>query len=82
MTDHWKNKLYFGDNLDIMQEHIAAGVYVPKLFPDKTYPRIQILSIEEILNGKQLDYPRVAPEVTFKKAERLSKEDGEQGTLF
>jgi len=26
--------------------------------------------IEGLLNGKRLEYPRVAPEVTFKKAER------------
>ena len=43
---------------------------------------MQILTIEEVLNGKQIEYPRVAPEVTFKKAERLSKEDGKQGTIF
>ena len=61
----------------------AAGFYVPEHFPDKHYPRMQILTIEEILNGKQLEYPRVAPEVTFKKAQRKIKTDqGEQDTLF
>ncbi len=61
----------------------AAGFYVPEHFPDKHYPRMQILTIEEILNGKQLEYPRVAPEVTFKKAERKKKgEEPEQGQLF
>jgi len=61
----------------------AAGLYVPEHFPDKHYPRVQILTIEEILNGKQLEYPRVAPEVTFKKAERKGKgEETEQGQLF
>ena len=61
----------------------AAGLYVPEHFPDKHYPRVQILTIEEILNGKQLEYPRVAPEVTFKKAERKGKgEEPEQGQLF
>lgn len=39
-------------------------------------------SIEELLNGKQLEYPRLVPEVTFKKAERKSKgKQGEQGRL-
>ncbi len=61
----------------------AAGVYTPKMLPGKTYPKIQILTIEEILAGKQIDYPRVAPEVTFKKAERKKKgEEPEQGQLF
>ena len=61
----------------------AAGFYVPEHFPDKHYPRIQIITVEELLRGKQLEYPRVAPEVTFKKAERISKvAEGEQSTLF
>ncbi len=61
----------------------SAGFYVPKNFPDKQYPRLQILTIEEILNGKKLEYPRVAPEVTFKRAERISKvAEGEQDKLF
>ncbi len=51
----------------------AAGFYEPELFPGKLYPKIQILTIEEILNGKQVEYPRVAPEVTFKKAQSKSK---------
>jgi len=65
------------------EEAAAAGFYVPKHFPDKHYPKIQILTVEELLNGKQLKYPRVAPEVTFKKAERISKvAEGEQESLF
>ncbi len=64
-------------------EAVIAGFYVPKLYPDRSYPKIQILTIEEILNGKQIEYPRVAPDVTFKKAPRQSKSDEEkQGTLF
>ena len=61
----------------------AAGFYEPKMLPGKLYPKIQILTIEDILNSKTLEYPRVAPDVTFKKAGRLSKDDdGEQVTLF
>jgi site-specific DNA-methyltransferase (adenine-specific) len=64
------------------EEAAAAGFYEPKLFPGKLYPKIQILTIEEILDGKQLEYPRVAPEVTYKKAERKSKGGSmEQQTL-
>ena len=65
------------------EEAAAAGFYEPKLLPGKAYPKLQILTIEEVLNGKQIEYPRVAPEVTFKKAERHSKADqGEQKSLF
>ncbi len=58
------------------EEAAAAGFYEPEFFPGKLYPKIQILTIEEILNGKQLEYPRMSPEVTFKKAERKSKGKG------
>ncbi len=46
---------------------------MPEHFSDKRCPRVQILTVEELLQGKQLEYPRVAPEVTFKKAERKGK---------
>lgn len=55
-------------------EAASAGFYEPEFFPGTRYPRIQILTIEELLSGKKLEYPRVAPEATFKRAERKSKE--------
>lgn len=67
------------------EEAAAAGFYEPELFPGKLYPKLQILTIEEILNGKQLEYPssQMAQRVTFKKAQRKSKgEEPEQGKLF
>ncbi len=64
------------------QEAISAGFYEPKSFPDRHFPRIQILTIEELLAGRQLEYPRVAPEMTFKRAERKRKtKGGEQGRM-
>jgi len=39
-----------------------------------SYPRLQILTIDELLAGKKLDYPRWAPNATFKKAPRQRKE--------
>jgi site-specific DNA-methyltransferase (adenine-specific) len=64
-------------------EAVEAGFYVPKLYPDKSYPKIQILTIEEILNGKKIEYPRLAPDVTFKKAEcLLNEEKDEQPKIF
>ena len=55
------------------EEAITVGFYEPEFFPGKRFPRLQILTIEELLNGKQLEYPRMGPEVTFKKAERKEK---------
>ncbi len=51
---------------------------------DKHYPRIQILTVENIMAGKGIEYP---PErhvnVTFKKAPRVKREDGtESSNLF
>ena len=64
------------------EEAAAAGFYEPKLYPGRLYPKIQILTVEELLKGKQLEYPRVAPEVTFKKAELKNKgRETEQGQL-
>ena len=64
------------------EEAISAGFYVPEHYSDKKFQKVQILTIEELLNGKQLEYLRVAPEVTFKRAERLKQEKPkEQGRL-
>ena len=64
------------------EEAITSGFYEPEHLPGKHYPRLQILTIKELLNGKQLEYPRMAPEVTFKKAERKTKKKkSEQGRL-
>ena len=51
-------------------EAAAAGFYTPEHYPNNQYPRIQILTIEELLNGKRADYPRLAPEATFRRAPR------------
>ena len=55
----------------MLAEAAAAGFYTPEHFPDSHYPRIQILTIEDLLNGStRADYPRLAPEATFRRAPR------------
>jgi DNA modification methylase len=50
----------------MLREAAEAGFYTA---PDGSiYPRMQILTIEEILKGKQPEYPRFARDATFKKA--------------
>ena len=40
------------------EEAAEAGRYVPKLYPSKNFPKIQILTIESVLSGKErLDAP-------------------------
>lgn len=53
------------------EEAAAAGFYEPEHFPGR-YPRLQILTIEELLNDRELQYPRMAIG-TFRKAERKGK---------
>lgn len=52
----------------MLKEGAEAGFYQPPGLADK-YPRIQILSIAELLVGKKIEYPRLL-DVTYKKAPR------------
>ena len=61
------------------QEAAAAGFYEPEHFPGQRFPRVQILTIEELLNGKGAEYPRYAPEATFRRAPRRRNAEGRQG---
>ena len=52
-------------------EAIGAGFYAPEQFPANKYPRIQILTIEELLTGTaRVEYPRYAVDTTIKHAPR------------
>ena len=69
------NRLYFGDNLKWLSDrkefpdasvdlvYLAkaadAGRFTSKLWHDKDYPRIQILTVEGLLNGtERVNAPR------------------------
>jgi len=43
------------------------------------FPKLQILTIEELLGGKRPELPRFAPSATFKKAPKKVSEDKKQG---
>jgi site-specific DNA-methyltransferase (adenine-specific) len=60
----------------MLKEAAEPGFYQPPGLTDK-FPRLQILSIAEILAGKQIDYPRLL-DVTYKKAPRARKAAEEQ----
>jgi site-specific DNA-methyltransferase (adenine-specific) len=55
----------------MLTEAASAGFYEPKEFPGR-YPRLQILTVAELLAGKKLEYPAHRVE-TFAKAERKTK---------
>jgi site-specific DNA-methyltransferase (adenine-specific) len=59
-------------------EAVGAGFYHSPGW-NKDYPKIQILTIEELLHGKAVDMPpQTQTSVTFTKAPKVSKKEGEQ----
>jgi len=66
---------------EMIKEAVSAGFYEATHYAGREYPRIQILTIEELLSGKKLLYPMLK-QVTFKQAERKSKSRDKQTALF
>ncbi len=64
----------------MQKEAAEAGFYRSPGLTDK-YPRLQILSIEELLAAKKIDYPRFAADATFKKAPKARTAPEEQMPL-
>lgn len=64
----------------MLKEAAEAGFYKPPGLEDR-YPRIQILTIEELLAGKRVEYPRLL-EVTFKKAPKARPAAEKKGQLL
>jgi len=60
---------------EMQTEAVSAGYYYSPLW-EKDYPKIQILTIEELLAGKTVDMPPAEP--PFPKAPKISKAEGEQ----
>ena len=61
-------------------EAAEAGVYAS---PGGTrHPRLQLRTVEELMAGAVLDYPRYADNVTFKKAARVKGKGHTNGELF
>jgi len=59
-------------------EAVSAGFYHSPGW-NKDYPKIQILTIEELLHGKAVDMPpQTQTSVTFAKAPKIAQKEGEQ----
>jgi site-specific DNA-methyltransferase (adenine-specific) len=66
----------------MLREALSAGYYKPNVIGSADHPKIQILTIEELLNGKKLNVP-LHEDATFKKAERNEEEqEDKQTSLF
>ena len=63
------------------QEALSAGIYTPEHFPDQQHPRVQILTIDELLAGQTVAYPRGGAPATFRQAPRRRRSQGRQNTL-
>jgi DNA modification methylase len=66
---------------EMIKESASAGFYQATHYAGREYPRVQILTIEELLSGKKLLYPSLK-QVTFKEAERKTKNRDKQAALF
>lgn len=65
----------------MMTEAAEAGLYESPLL-GKKYPRLQILTIEELLEGKKLEYPEGLRPDMFARAKRQEKEKDKDKRLF
>ena len=65
----------------MLQEAASAGFYTPEHYPDHQYPRLQILTVADLLSGAEAQYPRVAPAATFRRAPRRRRGWGAQASL-
>ena len=63
----------------MLREAAEAGFY--KSTDGTTYPKVQILTIQQILDGKQPEYPLHRRDATFKKAPRSRPEPASNLTL-
>lgn len=60
------------------EEAVTAGFFESKTW-GKKYPKIQLLTIADLLAGKKIEMPPIRQvEATFKKAEKFKQEKGEQ----
>ncbi len=57
------------------KEAATAGFYEPEHFKGRGVPKVQILTIKELLDGHRPELPRFAPAATFKQAPRKKSEE-------
>jgi DNA modification methylase len=62
------------------KEAASAGFYSSPAYPDRKFPRLQILTIEEMLAGKDIERPRLL-ETTFKQAPKAKAQRAENLSL-
>jgi hypothetical protein len=66
---------------NMVKEASASDLYESEAV-GKKFPKIQIITVGELLSGKKIEMPHHAAQATFKKAEKFLKKDSEQTTIF
>jgi site-specific DNA-methyltransferase (adenine-specific) len=62
-------------------EAVSTGYYHSPIWK-KDYPKMQLLTIDELLHGQYVEMPPLAQtKITFAKAQKISKKQGEQMKL-
>lgn len=64
----------------MLKEAAEAGLYKPPTHDARGYARLQILTVQQLLDGKQPEYP-ARRDATFKQAPRAKKEKAANLTL-
>lgn len=67
----------------MQKEAISAGFYISPELGEKRYPKIQLLTISELFEGKNIECPpfvRHGGDATFKKAEKVKVQKNETKT--
>ena len=62
---------------DMIEEAVTAGYYHSNLW-NKDFPKIQIVTIDELLKNPRVDLPPRVHTQTFKQAEKIKKKEGSQ----
>jgi hypothetical protein len=65
-----------------LQEAVTTGFSVQKYFPNQRFPRVRILTIAELLQGKQAQYPPYAPPAPLRQVSQRPKGADPQQALL
>jgi len=57
------------------EEASSAGRYKPPGLEEKTYPKIQIYTVEQLMKGEKVEWPRYLKDTTYKTAPRVKRVD-------
>lgn len=66
-----------------MRAEAASADFYRSPYTNRSHPRLQLLTVEEILGGKGIDMPPIrATNVTFKRAPKAKRQESLTGDLF